>query len=159
MGLLAQRSQFWSELSRYKLKLKKKLMAGGGKSMAGINLHISPKSSSSAETNSEWTCPSQPVRHTGHPRCCCGGRGECCFQPCLQSFSSLATLAVLYTLCSWQKGRQDRVFLPLPPPSSTCSSFTMSRFCHYNKPHFWGLVFWVRGFFCVWGQGEIFSVY
>lgn len=95
--------------------------------------------------------------HTGHPRCCCGGRGECCFQPCLQSFSSLATLAVLYTLCSWQKGRRDGVFLSLPPPSSTCSSFTMSRFCHYNKPHFWGLVFWVRVFFVCGGKGRLFQ--
>lgn len=33
--------------------------------MAGINLHISSKSSASAETDPEWTRPSLPVRpHT-----------------------------------------------------------------------------------------------
>lgn len=37
-------------------------MAGGGRSMAGINLHISSKSSASVETDPEWTCPSKPAR-------------------------------------------------------------------------------------------------
>lgn len=38
------------------------MIVGGGRSMAAINLHIPSKSSASAETDPEWTCPSQPVR-------------------------------------------------------------------------------------------------